>query len=244
MAVLGVVPGLPFLPFAPIGGLWPSSASPSPGALRRSALPSGEGRERGASAEEQSRSRSRSSSSRSRSNCASARRSQRRAAARSSDMAQRIAKMRRKFAKPIRLRRSGDPSRGRYSGAAEELSDQDSRHGGRHARTAGRTTLIVVGDGPRPDLPGDEMREPAFGMKALVIPETFVKNAEARRLHAGRDISVLLTHVARSDPQQPCSTLVVPDLRALLDRLEPEYQASCLTKSARRKFRIPAFRAF
>src|SRR5690606_19897121 len=27
--------------------------------------------------------------------------------------------------------------------------------------------LVVIGDGPVPDVPGDEIREPAFGMKAM-----------------------------------------------------------------------------
>ena len=34
---------------------------------------------------------------------------------------------------------------------------------------------------PRPNLPGDEVREPAFGMRAIAIPEAFVNEAQARR---------------------------------------------------------------
>jgi flagellar biosynthesis component FlhA len=40
--------------------------------------------------------------------------------------------------------------------------------------------LVITGDGPRPDMPCDEAREPAFGMKA-VRPEMFV-NDQARGL--------------------------------------------------------------
>ena len=29
--------------------------------------------------------------------------------------------------------------------------------------------LVIVGDGHRPNVPGDEVREPAFGMKAMAI---------------------------------------------------------------------------
>ena len=39
--------------------------------------------------------------------------------------------------------------------------------------------LVISGDGKRPDTPGEEVREPAFGMKAWSIVEAFV--AEARR---------------------------------------------------------------
>ena len=38
--------------------------------------------------------------------------------------------------------------------------------------------LVIIGDGPRPNLPGDEVREPAFGMRAIAIPEAFVKDAK------------------------------------------------------------------
>ncbi len=39
--------------------------------------------------------------------------------------------------------------------------------------------LIITGDGPQPNLPGDEVREPAFGMKAMWISDAFA--GEARR---------------------------------------------------------------
>ena len=42
-----------------------------------------------------------------------------------------------------------------------------------------REFLVIVGDGKRPRVPGDEVREPAFGMKAISISEAFVD--EARR---------------------------------------------------------------
>ena len=39
---------------------------------------------------------------------------------------------------PVRLRRSGDPSLRRHQGGAEDLPDQDPRHGGRDPRIAGQ----------------------------------------------------------------------------------------------------------
>ena len=46
--------------------------------------------------------------------------------------------------------------------------------------------LVIIGDGPRPNVPGDEVREPAFGMKAMWVPEAFASDAQARGLQAGR----------------------------------------------------------
>ena len=84
--------------------------------------------------------------------------------------------------------------------------------------------LVIIGDGPRPNLPGDEMREPAFGMKALWIPEAFVK--EARREGFKTDRSDLGDADAsqRDIHNNLARLLSYKDMRALLDRLEPEYK--------------------
>ena len=48
----------------------------------------------------------------------------------------------------------------------------------------------------RPDLPGDEVREPAFGMRAIAIPEAFVKDARRAGFKPVDPVSVLLTHLS------------------------------------------------
>ena len=84
--------------------------------------------------------------------------------------------------------------------------------------------LVVVGDGPRPDVPGDETREPAFGMKAIWVPETLSNNVK-REGYAPVDImSVLLTHLREVIRSNLSQLLSYKDMRALLDRLEPEYK--------------------
>src|SRR4029077_15828141 len=55
--------------------------------------------------------------------------------------------------------------------------------------------LIIIGDGPRPNLPGDEVREPAFGIRAVAIPEAFVKDAKRAGFKPVDPVSVLLTHL-------------------------------------------------
>ena len=84
--------------------------------------------------------------------------------------------------------------------------------------------LVVTGEGPRPDVPGDETREPAFGMKAMWVSESFINNVK-REGYAPVDImSVLLTHMREVIRNNLAQLLSYKDMRTLLDRLEPEYK--------------------
>jgi flagellar biosynthesis protein FlhA len=84
--------------------------------------------------------------------------------------------------------------------------------------------LVIVGDGPRPDVPGDEAREPAFGMKALWVPEMFSSALKRDGFTAVDNMSVLLTHLGEVIRGNLAQLLSYKDVRALLDRLEPEYR--------------------
>ena len=84
--------------------------------------------------------------------------------------------------------------------------------------------LIVVGDGAMPDLPGDETREPAFGMKALWIAKSFAGEATRQQYEAVDNVSVVLTHVSEVIRNNLAQLLSYKDMRGLLDRLEPEYR--------------------
>jgi flagellar biosynthesis protein FlhA len=84
--------------------------------------------------------------------------------------------------------------------------------------------LVIVGDGPRPDLPGDEAREPAFGMKAVWIPESFMNNVKREGFTAVDNLSVLLTHLGEVIRNNLAQLLSYKDMRGLFDRLEPEYR--------------------
>ena len=87
-----------------------------------------------------------------------------------------------------------------------------------------RDWLVIYGDGPKPNLPGDEVREPAFGIKALAIPEAFVKDARREGFKPVDPVSALLTHVSEVIHNNLAQLLSYKDMRALLDRLEPEYK--------------------
>ena len=84
--------------------------------------------------------------------------------------------------------------------------------------------LVIIGDGPRPNLPGDEVREPAFGIRAIAIPEAFVKEARREGFKTVDPVSVLLTHLSEVIHNNLAQLLSYKDMRALIDRLEPEYK--------------------
>ena len=141
-----------------------------------------------------------------------------------SDLPQRVAKMRRKFAKQygfvvpdIKLTEDlGIPTK----------SYQIKIHGTVAASSDLRLgdVLVVMGDGPKPDAPGDETREPAFGMKAMWVPDIFTNALKRDGFVPVENTSVLLTHVAEVIRNNLAQLLSYRDLRSLLDRLDPEYR--------------------
>ncbi len=84
--------------------------------------------------------------------------------------------------------------------------------------------LIINGDGRRPDTPGEETREPAFGMKAYSISEAFVNEAKRCGFNPIDNMSVLLTHLSEVIRNNLAQLLSYKDMRALFDRLGPEYK--------------------
>ncbi len=84
--------------------------------------------------------------------------------------------------------------------------------------------LVVIGDGPVPDIPGDEIREPAFGMKAMWVSDAYVGEIKRQGFSAVDGASVLLTHLSEVIRNNLPQLLSYKDLRNLLDGLEPEYK--------------------
>ncbi|VFU06949.1 flagellar biosynthesis protein FlhA [Methylocella tundrae] len=140
------------------------------------------------------------------------------------ELAARVAKMRRKFAKQygfvvpeIKLSDSlSVPTKGyqiKIHGtvvAAHELRIGD--------------LLVIVGDGRRPELPGDDVREPAFGMKAVWVSQTFANELKREGVNPVDNISVLLTHLSEVIRNNLSQLLSYKDMRSLLERLGPEYK--------------------
>lgn len=87
-----------------------------------------------------------------------------------------------------------------------------------------RNQLVIFGSGPKPSIIGEETTDPAFGMKALWIPDTMFEDARIAGYSPVDPVSVLLTHVSETMRNQLSLLLTYKDMRGLVDRLEPEYR--------------------
>ncbi|MDH6256560.1 flagellar biosynthesis protein FlhA [Bradyrhizobium sp. BR13661] len=140
------------------------------------------------------------------------------------ELAHRVAKIRKKFAKQygfvipeIKLsdNLSIDPK-----GYQIRIHDTRVAHG---ELRIGEIMVLVDKDG-KPDVPGDEVIEPAFGMKALWVTEAFTDEVKRQGCKPVDNLSVLLTHLSEVLRANLSQLLSYKDMRGLLDRLEPEYK--------------------
>lgn len=84
--------------------------------------------------------------------------------------------------------------------------------------------MVLLGAKPAPDLPGEEVREPAFGMRAYCVPEMFTEDLKSAQLPFADNLSVLLTHLSEVIRNNLPQLLSYKDMKALIDRLDPEYR--------------------
>jgi flagellar biosynthesis protein FlhA len=140
------------------------------------------------------------------------------------ELAVRIAKMRRKFARQYgfvvpEMRLSDSLS-------VPARSYQIKIHGTIVASHELRPDelLVVLADLGKPDLPHDEVREPAFGMKALWINQAFASELKRRGFAPIDNASVMLTHLSEVVRNNLAQLLSYKDMRTLLERLGPEYR--------------------
>jgi flagellar biosynthesis protein FlhA len=225
MFILGIVPGLPFMPFAILGGLMATLGVAIPNSIAREKNSAAAAK---AALDDKAKTEAKSSI-----------KEQLKAAeielcfskeliarllASHEEIASRVAKMRRKFAR-------------QYGFVVPEIKITDDIkapnkcyqiriHGTVVATQELRLNeiLVIVGDGRRPSAPGDEVREPAFGMKAVSISEAFAADVKREGFKAIDPISVLLTHLSEVIHSNLAQLLSYKDMRALLDRLDPEYK--------------------
>jgi flagellar biosynthesis protein FlhA len=87
-----------------------------------------------------------------------------------------------------------------------------------------REVMVVLGNRDVPSLPGDAVREPAFGLEAMWFPEMF--NAELKHLGFSpfEPMSVMLTHLSEVVRNNLAQLLSYRDLRMITDSLEVEYR--------------------
>jgi flagellar biosynthesis protein FlhA len=140
------------------------------------------------------------------------------------ELALRVANMRRKFAKQYgfivpEIKLSDDIF-------MQPKTYQIKIHGAVVASSELRIgdVLVVTGDGPLPRVPGDETREPAFGMRAIWAPEVFSAALKGEGFTPVDNMSVLLTHLGETIRNNLAQLFSYKDFRKLLDGLDPEYK--------------------
>lgn len=84
--------------------------------------------------------------------------------------------------------------------------------------------LVIPGGLAKPNLPGDAVQEPAFGMEAYWYSEVFAAELRAEGYTPIDSMSVMLTHLSEVVRNNLGHLLSYKDLRALADRLDPEYK--------------------
>ena len=110
-----------------------------------------------------------------------------------------------------------------------------------HAMRVGEV-MVLLGNRAAPDMPGEEVREPAFGMRAWSVPEMFAEDLKREQYTFADNMSVLLTHLSEVIRNNLPQLLSYKDMRALLDRLDPEYKQARRRNLHRRTSPIPACR--
>ena len=140
------------------------------------------------------------------------------------ELGQRVGKLRRKFAKQYgfvvpEINLSDDfslPPRGyqiRIHGAAI----------GGHELPIG-DVLVIVGDGPKPTVGGVDTIEPAFGLKAIWVPESYAKEVKREGFATVDIMTVLLTHLSEGIRNNLAQLFSYRDMQVLIDGLAPEYK--------------------
>ena len=140
------------------------------------------------------------------------------------ELAFRVAKMRKKFAT-------------QYGFVVPEIKVTDDisiKDKSYHIRIHGTTVaandlrvgelLVVLAGSHRPSIPGDEIREPAFGLPALSVPESFGADLKREGFQPIDNVSVVLTHLSEVIRNNLPQLLSYKDMKILIDRLDPEYR--------------------
>jgi flagellar biosynthesis protein FlhA len=140
------------------------------------------------------------------------------------ELAHRLARMRRKFA-----RRYGivvPPVRIADDIGMDARSYEIRIHGACVARFRLHPgeVMVVTGDGRRPDYPCEDARDPAFGVKAVWVSQAFTAGLKRDGFAPVDHMSLALTHLSEVIRGNLAQLLAYKDLRALIDRLDPDYR--------------------
>ncbi|MBA3446519.1 MAG: FHIPEP family type III secretion protein, partial [Pseudaminobacter sp.] len=84
--------------------------------------------------------------------------------------------------------------------------------------------MVLLGNRDAPEIPGEEVREPAFGMRAYSVPEMFAEDLKREQFTFADNMSVLLTHLSEVIRNNLPQLLSYRDMKALLERQDAEYR--------------------
>ncbi|EUC00272.1 flagellar biosynthesis protein FlhA [Rhizobium sp. CF080] len=225
MALLAIVPGLPFLPFMALGGLMGFGAWLVPRRIEAENKARREDEEQKVvQTKEAEKDSVKSVLKTSEIELALGKQVSTRLLGAHQELAFRVGKMRKKFATQYgfvvpEIKVTDDIS-------IQEKSYQIRIHGTTIASNALRVgdVLVVTGSGRKPSIPGDEIREPAFGMPAVSILETFAEDLKREGFHPIDNVSVVLTHLSEVIRNNLPQLLSYKDVKILIERLDPEYK--------------------
>ena len=224
LLVMALMPGLPFIPFATLAAAFFAAATIIPKRLAIAEnLALALTRAKTSSDQQQTKDSIKTSLDMPKIELALGRQLSARLLSDHSELANRVAKMRKRFARQFgfivpEITLSDDL----------DLPPKDYElrvHGSAVARASlplGELT-IILGERAAPDMPYEAYIEPAFGLKAAVIPLAYSAQAKQAGYEPVEDVSVLLTHVSETLSRNLAQLLSYGDVRALLDRLAPEY---------------------
>lgn len=225
MAVLALVPGLPLVPFVALGGLLAFGAWYVPRQAEAENKVRRETEEKKVvQTKEAERDSVKSALKTAEIELALGKQVSTRLLGAHQELAFRVGKMRKKFASQYgfvvpEIKVADDIS-------IPEKSYQIRIHGTTIASNTLRVgdVIVVTGSGRKPSIPGDEIREPAFGMPAVAILENFAEDLKREGFHPIDNVSVVLTHLSEVIRNNLPQLLSYKDLKILIDRMDPEYK--------------------
>ncbi|WP_336069318.1 flagellar biosynthesis protein FlhA [Nitratireductor rhodophyticola] len=225
LTVLGLVPGLPFLPFVALAGAMAGIGYALPRRARQRQEKHNEAqRQEQLSQEEEERNSVKSSLKTAEIELLIGKQLSTRLLASHQELAYRMGKMRKKFAAQYgfvvpEVRLTDDysipPKSYRIKIHGTVVTEYQMRVG---------ELLVLVGSNRMPDIPGEEVKEPAFGMRAFSVPEMFADDLKRERYAFADNMSVLLTHLSEVIRNNLPQLLSYKDMKALIERLDPEYR--------------------
>ena len=225
MFTMAVVPGLPFLPFMALGGLMAFVGYAIPRRIaEREAQAAAKVKEKEEQAKREAQDSVKESLKTAEIELCLGKQLSMKLLNAHGELAHRVGKMRRKFAQQYgfvvpdikltdTLALPGKTYQVKIHGTV--VATQEMRIG---------EMLVVTGDGPQPDVPGELTREPAFGIKAMWVAETYSNEVRRQGFTTVDNVSVLLTHLSEIIRNNLSQLLSYKDMRGLLDRLDPEYK--------------------